>query len=298
MIVCVGEILLELEICKDPYAFNFVGVPGGDTFIVASDISLIGGDACFYGVVGEDYFGKYLIQKAKDYPLKSLHIFTTKHANTTLLVSYADEEEKQSELIRSPGADSLFDKDLKLSIHKGDIVHFGSFLLSNKKGRVVINSFIKQIKKAGCLSSFDVNLKLDLYENKIEARNVYLSALKEFDIIKMSEEEFLFLARNQKVGNFYKTYLKKDALLFITKGVNGSVCYYKTRSYEATCLPLNMVDPSGAGDAFFARCLVELDSRPHKNNFDDVNFSNLLTDANIDGAEATQYKGALKQMPK
>lgn len=298
MIVCIGEILLELERNNDHSVLNLNGIPGGNAFIVASDISLIGGDSCFYGVVGEDYFGKYLIQKVKDYPLKSIHIVSTNHANTTLLVTSTAEGTSHSELIRNSGADCLFDKDMKLSIHKGDIVHFGSFLLSNKKGRVVINSFLKQIKKANCFSSFDVNLNLALYENKLEARNVYLSSLKEFDIVKMSEEEFLFLARNQKVDNFYETYLKKDAIFFMTKGVNGSVCYYKNRSYEATCLPLNMVDSSGAGDAFFARCLFELDSRPHKNNFDDINFSNLLTDANIDGAEATQYKGALKQMPK
>lgn len=294
MVICIGEILLDITKKEGESNLEMVGVPGGDCFIVSANIARNGGDTSFYGVTGNDYFGKTLIDKAKAYPFKGTHIFSNEEANTTLAINYEDEGNIHTEYIRNHGADYQFDKDLKLSIHQGDIVHFGSFLLTNKKGRVVVNSFLKQIKKNKCFSSFDVNLKLDLYKNKVEARNIYLSVLKEFDIVKMNDEEYNFLARNQKVANFIKTYLKPGVLLFITKGIEGSVCYYKDRSYEATCLPLNVVDPRGAGDAFYARCLLELDNRPHKSSFGDVKFSNILMAANIDGAEATQFIGTLK----
>ena len=157
MVICVGEILLDIAKKEGESNLEMVGVPGGDCFIVSANIARSGGDTSFYGVTGNDYFGKTLIDKAQAYPFKGTHIFSSEEANTTLAINYEEEGILHTEYIRNHGADYQFDKDLKLSIHQGDIVHFGSLLLTNKKGRVVINSFLKQIKKNKCFSSFDVN---------------------------------------------------------------------------------------------------------------------------------------------
>ena len=114
MVICVGEILLDITKKEGESNLEMVGVPGGDRFIVSANIARSGGDTSFYGVTGNDYFGKTLIDKAKAYPFKGTHIFSSEEANTTLAINYEKEGNIHTEYIRNHGADYQFDKDLKL----------------------------------------------------------------------------------------------------------------------------------------------------------------------------------------
>lgn len=296
MVICIGEILLDIYGESKNSSLDMKGKIGGAPFNVAANIALNGGSSSFYGVVGNDFFGDYLVLEASKYHIKNLKIKRSDKANTTLSYVSNHNGERSFGFVRNPGADYFFDDEFPFDIKNGDIVNFGSLMLGKKRGRATFNHLLKLVKKEKALTSFDVNLRLDIFSSKSEARDIYLKVLPLFDIVMLSEDELNFLAKTQKIENFIKTHLKKDVLLFVTKGASESVCYYKNRSYEATCLPLSMVDSTGAGDAFYARCLYELDNRPHKSNFDDVNFSSLLTNANKEGAETTQFFGALKEI--
>ena len=116
MVVCVGEILLDITKKEGESNLEMVGVPGGDCFIVSANIARNGGDASFYGVTGNDYFGKVLGEKAKTYQFKGLHIFSNDETNTTLSINYEEDGNLHTEYIRNHGADYQFDKDLKLSM--------------------------------------------------------------------------------------------------------------------------------------------------------------------------------------
>ncbi|HBX25054.1 MAG TPA: hypothetical protein DEF61_02055 [Firmicutes bacterium] len=296
MIICIGEILLDIYGENKNSSLVMNGKLGGAPFNVAANIALNGGSSSFYGVVGSDFFGDYIALEASKYHIKNLKIERSDEGNTTLAYVSNQKGERSFGFVRNPGADYFFGEDFPFEIKSGDIVHFGSLMLGKKKGRVAFNRLYKLVKKEKALTSFDANLRLDIFSSKSEARDIYLKILPLFDIVKLSEDELSFLAKTQKIENFMKSHLKKDVILFVTKGSSGSLCYHKNRSYEATCLPLSMVDSTGAGDAFYARVLLELDNRPHKNNFDDINFSSLLTNANKEGAENTQFFGALKEV--
>lgn len=287
MIYSIGEILLDIFSEEKEKSLNMSGKLGGAPFNVAANVALNGGDIIFVGATGDDAFGKYIENQSKKYPIRKI-ILDKADSNTTIALVYLNNGERSFSFLR--GADyQISSKTIeKLPIKPGDIVHIGSLMLSEEKGRETFDSIVSFAKKKGVYISFDANLRLDIFKNKKEAMRVFIKTFKSVDFLKLSEDELNFFGY-ESPESFYPM-LKKGCYLFVTYGEKGSSVTYKGETIFVPSVPVNVIDSTGAGDAFYARILKEIAS---SSNIRFVDWREMLSKANEDGAKATTHYGAI-----
>ena len=295
MVHCIGEILLDMFGEAKGHSFELSSKLGGAPFNVAANIAAQGGDASFYGVLGNDSFGDFAAKEASFYPLKRLILDRTSKANTTLAVVTLDKGERSFRFLRSPGADYLLDENRlpALGVKKGDIVHFGSLMLSKEEGRAFLKRAIDYFREIGALVSFDANLRLDIFESEEEAKTIYDEIFSLVDILKLSEDELAFFFGKDDPASFKKEKMKGVSLLFVSYGEKGSACYAPSFSCFVPSVPVKPIDTTGAGDAFYARVLLGLDKVADPFALDVDICKAILDVANKEGAKAVSHFGAL-----
>lgn len=293
MILSIGEILVDIFIDNDKKTV----FPGGAPFNVASNISNFDGDISFYGAVGNDEYGDFLSNFANK-KIKDVYIDKINNRNTTEAIVTLDNGERSFKFVRDNGSDYILDiKNLsRFNLIDSKIIHIGSLMLSYKEGRDFFYQAIKYIKEnTKALISFDVNYRDDIFNSEDEAKEIFLSALKEADIIKFTEEELELLSNKKDILKALKSLLNDNQVAVVTLGKDGSLFYSKDLFIKVPTYPLKPVDTTGAGDAFYSYFLYALDKGLYLSNVDEI--KDALLRANVTGGLATQKKGAIDVAP-
>lgn len=293
MVLSIGEILVD--IFKDNSGTSVF--PGGAPFNVACNIAHFDGDVGFYGAIGKDDYGSLLKEFASK-ALDNVYIDVLNNRDTTQAVVTLDNGERSFKFVRDNGADYILDiKNIsKFDLSKTKIVHIGSLMLSYKEGRDFYYSAIKHIRASSkALISFDVNYRDDIFNSVEEAKNIFINALKEADIIKFTEEELELLTNTKDINQSLKMLLSDRQIAVVTLGKEGSIFCSKDKFIKVPSYPLKPVDTTGAGDAFYSYFLYSLDKGLDIS--DDNQIKNALLRANIVGGLATQKKGAINVAP-
>ncbi len=292
MILSIGEILADMIGERDGENLIFKTFCGGAPFNVAVNAKQSGASVAFIGKVGKDNVGKFLIDYASKAELDHLNIAVDKKRNTTLAFVTLTDGERDFTFFRNNTADFNLDiKDIDFSLYKDlNIVHLGSLMLSEKVGEKFAHALCKKVKKAKKLLSFDLNLRMDLYENEEDAVKVYAPFIKMADILKFSEEEILWFTGKDSFEDAICSLYKQDRILLISLGSKGSMYYYNGMSGVVPTTEVKPVDTTGAGDAFFGGFLAKIDGKI----IDEQVIKDALVFANECGAKATQFKGAIK----
>ena len=263
---------------------------GGAPFNVAVYASRQGADVRFFGNVGNDDAGAFLKEQAKAFGL-DLRLTQSEDCPTTIaLVSVDEKGERFFRFLRDNSADYQLDID-KVDWSGVTTFHFGTLMLNSEKGRAFCKSAIKQAKSRNIRVSTDANFRDDLFSTKEERNRTMLPFLFEADVLKLSIEELQELAEESDCA-LAVSKLGYKGLLLITKGAEGSEAFLgKKRIACAPSTPVeNIVDTTGAGDAFFGAALALIDRGVA---LDCESLKQVLTLANRSGAAATQTEGAL-----
>lgn len=293
MVLSIGEILVDIFVDKD----NRTIYAGGAPFNVACNISSFNnGKVGFYGSIGKDTNGMFLNEFAKK-RISNLYLDILDEYDTTQAIVTLDNGERSFRFVR--GADYIFDINRLKDIDFGDvnIVHLGSLMLSEPKGRDFINETIKYIRLfKKCLISFDVNYRDDIFSSPEEAKKAFLDVIRQVDVIKFTEEELTLLSGQDDIRTGLDILLNKNQIAVVTLGKDGSVFYSKDKYIKVDTYPLKPVDTTGAGDAFYSYFLYRLDLGLDINN--EIDIKNTLLRANVVGGLTTQKKGAIDTAPK
>lgn len=294
MILSVGEILVDRYL-KDGIKKDYAG---GAPFNVAANAKFSGATVGFVGKVGFDREGETLEQFAKSIGFDFLHIAKDSYRKTTkAVVTLAPCGERYFSFERDDTADyHLSINDVPFDdLRENDILHLGSLMLSTDEGRQFTNKVIEQTRARKVHLSFDVNLREDIYSSKEEVLDSYSKTLAAADILKFSYDELLYFAQTQDFAQAVKKHMRKDLLLVITLGKDGSM-YIKDGKSSIVAAPVvqTVVDTTGAGDAFWGGLLYKLDNRNWKSETE-VFFNDALHYANALGAYCIQHKGAINR---
>lgn len=293
MILSIGEILVD--IFKE--GNNKTVFPGGAPFNLAANIASFKGDVSFYGAVGNDEYGRFLLDFAKT-KLPSNFIEIKDNRDTTEALVTLDNGERSFRFIRDNGSDYLLDinKLKEIDLSKASIVHIGSLMLSYQKGRDFFYEAIEYIhKNSKCLISFDVNYRDDIFKDEDTAKEIFIEAIKTADIVKFTEDELELLSQQKDVLNGLKTLLNDKQVAVVTLGKEGSIFFSNEKYIKVSSYPLKPIDTTGAGDAFYSYFLYRLDKGLDINDKDQI--IDALRKANVTGALATQKKGAIDVVP-
>lgn len=293
MIKIFGEILLDMIQRKEDHTFE--SYLGGAPFNVAYAAHQITPMVSFFGNVGDDLFGKQIIETAKELGMDTSFITEDGHHNTTLAVVNIDKNgERNFCFMRKNGADYHLPIPSLQCIQQNDIVHLGSLMLSKIEGRNFAKNFIQEAKKKKARISFDINYRDDIFKSPEEAIQIYSKIIPYCDIVKISEDELFLFTHKKNLFDALSSFAKKGQKIFVTLGKNGSLLYQHGQVIQVPSIPVEVIDTTGAGDAFFGTILGLIDSYGYNMFFKRKKIMRQsLFFANVQGGLATTKKGAL-----
>ncbi|KAJ3681420.1 hypothetical protein LUZ60_015909 [Juncus effusus] len=305
LIVCFGEMLIDFVPDTAGVSLaestGFLKAPGGAPANVACAVSKLGGRSAFIGKVGEDEFGRMLVEILKKNGVNADGVLFDKHARTALaFVTLKSNGEREFMFYRNPSADMLLtEAELNLDLIKNSkIFHYGSISLITEPCRSAHKAAMKAAKEAGRLCSYDPNVRLPLWPSEEAAREGILSIWKEADFIKVSDDEVAFLTQGdpQSEENVLSLWYEGLKLLIVTDGEKG--CRYFTKDFKGRVsgFSVKTIDTTGAGDAFVGSLLVSIakDTSIFEN---EDKLREALKFSNACGAICTTQKGAIPALP-
>jgi fructokinase len=175
-VVCMGELLAEFVATKDNVSLadtpGFIKAPGGAPANVAVALQRLGLDARFVGKVGDDPFGRFLIEGLKETGVDMAYIFQDKDVRTTaVFVAVWDDGHKDLCFYRNPGADMMLRPgDISKEIFAGArCFHFGSISFINEPAASAQRKALDIAGKNGLMISYDPNYRPTLWDSELRA---------------------------------------------------------------------------------------------------------------------------------
>ena len=303
-VTALGELLIDFTESGTSTQGNPVleANPGGAPCNVLAMLEKLGKKAAFIGKVGNDMFGTQLKNAVEEVNIDTRNLVIDKEVHTTLaFVHTYPDGDRDFSFYRNPGADMMLTRDEVQEdlIRDSRIFHFGTLSSTHESVREATRYALDVAKEAGCIVSFDPNLRPPLWKSLEDARAEIEYGLGKCDILKISdnEVEFLFDTTDYDKGAALIEEKYHIPLVLITLGKDGSRAYYRGRKVEAApFLQENTIETTGAGDTFCASTLNYV-LEHGLGDLSDENLKELLTFANAAASLITTKKGALRVMP-
>ncbi|MBR0356958.1 MAG: carbohydrate kinase [Clostridia bacterium] len=303
-VTALGELLIDFtESGMSPQGNPLLEVnPGGAPCNVLAMLQNLDHKTAFLGKVGQDTFGDLLTDAITACGIETRGLLRDRHVHTTLAyVHTLPGGDREFSFYRKPGADILLTaEELDEGLLTGcRIFHFGTLSLTDEPCRTATQVAVRTAKEAGAILSFDPNLREPLWDDLGEAKRQIEWGLARCDILKISDNEVLFMTGErdfEKGAAMLLDRFPNIRLLNITAGPDGSHCFYGGRHVSAPGVRVRTIETTGAGDTFCACVLHDV----LQNGLDDRTDDSLvamLRFANAAAAIVTTRKGALRVMP-
>ena len=299
-VIALGELLIDFTMNGQSEQGNnmFEACPGGAPCNVLALLNKMGKKTAFLGKVGKDQFGTLLRDTITDAGIDASHLMVDDTVNTTLaFVHTFPDGDREFSFYRNPGADMMLTEDEvdPEFIAQTKILHFGTL----DGVRAATKKAVQAAKDAGCLVSFDPNLRPPLWSSLDLAKEQMEYGFGVCDILKISDNEIQFVSGKEDYdeGIAYLQEKYNIPLILLTMGKEGSRAYYKGKCVERPGFAVKAIETTGAGDTFCGSSLNYI----VEHGFDDLTedqLGELLTFANAAAAIVTTKKGAIRSMPE
>ncbi len=307
-VISLGELLIDFTTAGKSDRGNtiFEANPGGAPCNVLALLANLGWRTAFVGKVGNDQFGMELKSSLSEAGIDNRFLYADEHIPTTLaFVHKLENGDRDFSFYRSPGADTQLSVDeLPLeNIKNCRIFHYGTLSMTANPAAEATKIAVETAERNACICSFDPNLREVLWASLDQARKAVEYGLAHCDILKISDNEILWLTEEKDfesaVSKIQKQY--DISLIFLTMGENGSCLYLKDKKIYAPSFVNDMtIDTTGAGDTFMGAVLhkiltIGIDELIRMS---DQDLKQILYFANAAASIVTTRYGALKVMPK
>lgn len=295
----IGEMVIDFIPGSEPA--SYIRKAGGAPANVAIAVSKNGLKAAMACKVGDDDFGRFLMETLAEHGVEAACPVLCRGAITTMaFVTLAEDGERRFTFARKPGADMMLSEDevKEADIVGSAIVHAGSCSLS---AHPVADATVKALRlgsENGKLVSFDVNYRNLMWNDDVDACTAAVrDILKYVDLLKISEEEVDMMG-----GEAAIPVLMKDngiALVVQTLGSEGARAYFDGTTFEVPGRKARAVDATGAGDAFWGAFLSKLRMLGVEKAGDLTRekIRAALEYGNVSGCICVQQKGAIASIP-
>lgn len=293
-----GEMLIDF-ISNDGVTFSKQA--GGAPANVAASFAILGGESAFIGKAGADPFGRFLKETLGNLRVNTDNFILDIKASTSLaFVSLDESGEREFFFVRNPGADTLLEEsEFDYSIlDENCIFHYGSISLIEGPTRETLLTSLRYAKERGVLTSYDPNLRLNLWQSEKSAREEILRGVTYAAILKLTDEELYFITGCRSITEgAYSLMEMGPQIVFITRGEKGACCFYKGKLFEEKGYLVDTIDTTGAGDGFTAAMLYCLASQGTDCEYSEQTIRHCLSYANRAGALVTTRYGAISSLP-
>ncbi|EGU34629.1 aminoimidazole riboside kinase [Vibrio scophthalmi] len=276
---------------------TYLKCPGGAPANVAVGVARLGGDCAFFGRVGQDPLGLFMRKTLAAEGVDVTYLQLDKAQRTsTVLVDLDETGERTFTFMVKPSADQFVEKSDVPSFSSGEWLHTCSISLANEPSRSATLYALSAIKAASGFVCFDPNLRDEVWQDPSEIKHVVMQAIALADVVKFSEEELLFLTDSVNLEQGLAALGSHNIpLVVITLGSKGALVVFEGKQRIISGISVNVVDTTGAGDAFVCGLLAQLSQHSEWNNITVI--EQAVRWGNICGALATTQKGAMTALP-
>lgn len=263
----------------------------------------LGKKTAFIGKIGNDALGKMLKKTVEDQGICIDNLVEDEEIHTTLAFVHSDKDGDRSfSFYRNPGADLMLQwEEINVDfLVNTKIFHFGTLSMTEEEIKNVTKKAVQKAKENGVLISFDPNFRPPLWKDMEDARQQMWYGIGQCDILKISDDEILFLTGTKDIDEGIARIREKShaKLICATMGKNGSKVYYKGKTvFGRPFLRKDTIETTGAGDTFMA-CVLNTVLEKGLEQLTQESLTEMLLFANAASSIITTRKGALKVMPQ
>lgn len=303
-VTAMGEMLIDFTMNGQSDQGNnlFEACPGGAPCNVLAMLNKLGRKTAFIGKVGEDQFGRLLRGTIEELGIETRGLIFDHEIPTTLaFVHTFPDGDREFSFYRKPGADMML-KESEVDdeiIRQSKVFHFGTLSMTDEPVKTATKKALEAAKDAGCLITFDPNLRPPLWRSLDEAKEQMKYGFRYCDVLKISDNEIQFISGKEDYDEGIR-YLQEKyqiPLIFLTMGKEGSRAYYKDLRVERKGFTVKAIETTGAGDTFCG-CAINGVLTHGIDHLTEERLGDILTYANAGAALITMKKGAIRSMPE
>ena len=223
--------------CMDVYDNTGKAYPGGNPVNVAVYFARMGGEASYTGIVGDDAYGKLMLEAIAAKGVDVSHVRTEPGATAVTHVQLVDDERVMGDYeegvmanfsLRPEDIDFLGEQDIVVSALWGEA-----------------HPYFPQIQEKGALIAYDAATRP--FDPAAQ------QAIEWVDYFFFSVEDGDTPENRAKMVQLYE---QGPELVIMTMGTHGSLAYNGEDFVHADIVPCNVVDTMGAGDSYIAGFLL------------------------------------------
>lgn len=198
-VTAMGELLIDFTMNGQSEQGNnmFEACPGGAPCNVLAMLNKLGRKTAFIGKVGRDQFGRLLKETIQESGIETKGLMMDENVRTTLaFVHTFPDGDREFSFYRNPGADMMLSEkevDYEL-IRQSKVFHFGTLSMTDEPVRTATKKALAAAKEAGCLITFDPNLREPLWKSLDDAKEAMEYGFQYCDMLKISDNEIQFVS--------------------------------------------------------------------------------------------------------
>ncbi len=261
MILVGGENLMDMiQIDNQNENAIFEAVPGGSPYNLAMAAGRQGVKVGYVTPISKDKNGEQLAQNLFNSNVSLLGPRVT--APTSLAMVNIENGIPSYSFYREGTAERIITLDTlsKNITSEVSIFHIGSLALTGGEDALVWEEFVKRTRENNIKVSLDPNVRPSLIAEPDVYRKKIKNLMTEVDILKLSDEDLLWLFNDSGDEASALAELEIGAraeILIVTKGSQGSAIFHEKKWHEITSHPVEKLsDTVGAGDTFMASVLA------------------------------------------
>jgi fructokinase len=304
--VCaLGELLVDFT----PAGVNGEGTalfgrnPGGAPANVLAMNARLGGKTVFIGKVGGDEFGSFLEAALKDAGVDTRGLVRDPAYLTTLaFVHLSETGDRSFSFYRRESADLMLswgEVDRRI-IDDAALFHCGSVSLCGEPCRTATREAARYARSKGKVVSYDPNYRPFLWPDSGEAKAEIGRLIPDADLLKVSEEEMIFLTGEDNVERGGVLLAERHgAVALVSRGAKGARFHCADGSGSLPAYDVRTIDTTGAGDAFLGAVHYRIrgKTRSELQTISRDELADIVDFANAAGSLATTRKGAIPALP-
>lgn len=257
-VLAVGELLIDLISSSYAESFDdvtsFERIAGGSPANMASNLSRLGQHAALVASIGGDDMGDYLQKFVNNLSLDTSGVHQVPYPTTLVLVTKS-QQVSNFEAYRL--ADCQISKEQLPDnlLEAVKVFHTTCFALSKEPARTTILNAASKVAAAGGRLSIDANYAAKIWPDQAEAQEIVATYCSHGAMVKFSDVDW-----ERLYGHPVDQPAKAAAFLHglgaktvcITLGEKGCFVSSEEGQHFVPSRPIEVVDTTGAGDAFWS----------------------------------------------
>lgn len=242
----------QVELTADTYTKLLFGGTVGNTSIV---LSRLGTPTTFLGKIGDDIFGKFLLNKLVSEGVDTQWVLKDRDRYTFIVIVHIDGNgNKDFFLYPQTGSAyaSLEAEDVNADIFlKSGLVFTTGINLVEEPISNTIRELVKKCRVKNIPVAFDINLRTNIYGWDQKTRDIFQDVIDNCSMIFGSgKDELMVITGEQDEFKAAQKLVTDDRVVVCKMGENGAAYFSAKEAYKIPTFPVNVESTLGAGDTF------------------------------------------------